>query len=171
VKHVTVGKAIDWQQWQLDQSVRSIRFQVDKDNDLYALPVVVIDPTGALTTAPPSNYHPITWREGVALAGFGPFPLHLPVLPQTISYICGLGIDYEDVRLVAAAAVTGSLLRVDTGAPVATHRFWVDVAANFKPSHTIDLRDFPIPCPLGVMADTSAVVLGQYTMYAWGYDA
>jgi len=44
-KHVSFETPIDWRQWKLDRAIRSLRMWVDADNDLYAVPVVVVDPT------------------------------------------------------------------------------------------------------------------------------
>ena len=97
MKHVTVGKAIDWQQWQLDQSVRSIRFQVDKDNDLYALPVVVIDPTMEKVSASANAW------QSFALGG------HLSVTPSNTGYYevdlpVGYDIEVDSMNLVITTA-------------------------------------------------------------------
>jgi hypothetical protein len=91
MKHVTVGKAIDWQQWQLDQSVRSIRFQVDKDNDLYALPVVVIDPTTESVKAAANAWEP--FMMGGYLAA---------VTPSNTAYIQCLLPNGYDIEIDAA---------------------------------------------------------------------
>jgi hypothetical protein len=58
--HVTVGKPLDWVKCQFDRSVRSVRFQVDKDNDLYAVPVMIMDPRGELGIIQGDG-----WTEGI----------------------------------------------------------------------------------------------------------
>ena len=167
MKHVTVGRAIDWQQWQLDQSVRSIRMQVDKEGDLYALPVVVIDPTGEKVSASPSRT--TTVYDDLITSGIT--DLWIPPDDQD-AYVQGFVIDYGNLTSVAPLAAT-IRFRDRQDAPIAWygHYAWIADVAVFRPSLVVQFPDTGIRSINGVAVYLTAGCNGFISVQMWGYEA
>jgi hypothetical protein len=170
--HVQVGKAIDWSQWQLDRSVRSLRMQTDRDNDLYAVPVVIVDATGDKAQADGITRGTPFWYAqnigGIAAA----FAYHTPADPSLTSYLVGVQVDYDDATLAVAGPWAFSLFpSVGSTAYRWTHTTYLGVAAQFKPSLVINFGQTPIPFPGGISIVIPGATVGNIELRVWGYDA
>jgi len=173
--HVTIGKSLDWQQMGFDQSVRGMRVQVDKDNDVYAVPVIMIDPTGTKKVSAQGVCPGGIWCERQTITT-GPtfYPVH--IAPDGMdSYVLGLTLDYADSTFAAAALA--AVAWCDNEPPVYPvryfHYFHCAAAAAFRNSLVVPFGEKPLRFAHGVQgynqtsfAGATGVVLG-----CWGYDA
>ena len=166
MRHVTVGKAIDWQQWQLDQAVRSIRFQVDKDNDLYALPVVVIDPTGDKVIAQGATV--LDWEWLATSVSAIATDVHMPATGFT-TFLDQYEVCFGGDRLAVAAV--NYLLFIDPAVGVLHDlAWWCEVAASSKPAYNLTLK-YPLEFATGMrMQLFTALASGQVQLHIWGHD-
>lgn len=171
MRHVTVGKAIDWQQWQLDQAVRSVRMQVDKDGDLYALPVIVVDPTKEKTvtgvSAPAPWYGYGTMQVAITYITF-----NTPVQGRS-SWITKIAIDFGDAT-IPLGGLNQFFVQTNDGL-LQLFRTWQYFPAALTPRPTViwDFSSHPINagpsgCGCGMTADLT--VFTQIAVHCWGYD-
>ena len=166
MKHVTVGKAIDWQQWQLDQSVRSIRFQVDKDNDLYALPVVVIDPTGDKVIAQGATVLDWEWLATSVSAIVTDVDMPAPGFTTFLDQyeICWGG------DTLGVAAVNYVLFVEPVIGVLHDVMWWCGVNAVHREPYNFKLK-YPLEFPNGMrMQLFSALATGQVQVHIWGHE-
>lgn len=171
-KHVSFETPVDWRQWKLDQAIRSLRMWVDGEGDLYAVPVVVVDPTGNKSAADGLT-RGAGWWERVNIGGFaGVIPIHATTAELT-SYLVGAQLDYENCSL-AVAALWGYSLR-GVGPPATAYRWshyaWLDVNPAFRPSLVVPFGTSPIPFPGGIEAVIPGATVGNVELTVWGYDA
>jgi len=174
MKHVTVGRAIDWQQWQLDQAVRSVRMQVDKDGDLYALPVIVVDPTKGLTVTGISS--PTPWYGyGTMQAAMTYITFNVPAGGRS-SWITKISIDFANATMFGGG-LNQFFVQTNDGL-LQLFRTWqyFPAALPATPPRTTVMWDFsahpiwagPSGCGCGMTGDMDAFT--QIAVHCWGYD-
>jgi len=168
-KFVTVNKPIDWDgTWSLSEPVQHLVFEHDGNDNLKAMPVVLVDTTkGTVIPTVPEKKSGI-WCAVLALGASGlAGSVHTPPAGQT-SYVTNVSVDYSDVSLGAAALIYCTL--EDTGARLKfRHMFWVPVAAAARPSFVLHC-DPPLDIVGDVIAQISGATVGDIRITCWGYD-
>jgi hypothetical protein len=165
--HVQVGKAIDWSQWQLDRSVRSLRMQTDRDNDLYAVPVVVVDPTGDMVTANPGVVK-TPWMFQATSVSTVLTDVHVPPAGKT-SYLTQIEINH--VGETSAVPQQNMIGVSDFALFQWLYQWWMVATASHNPAYNITFE-----APL-VSVDGFQIIMGvaltsgDMAVNAWGYDA
>lgn len=144
--------------------------QLDKDGDLYALPVVVIDITKSLTTA--GLGQPATvWSGGGLLGPAALLWTTLHAAPAGLnSYVMGYRVDYGLVNAAAAGLAAATFYDME-GTGLYSHEFMVDVAASIRPSFIHYLGDRAMFYAGGVQVRNIAALTTGCYICAWGYDA
>ena len=173
MRHVTVGKAIDWQQWQLDQAVRSVRMQVDHEGDLYAIPVIVVDPTKELTVTGLSA--PAPWYGyGTMQAAMTYITFNTPIQGRS-SWITKISIDFANATILGGAQ-NQFFVQTNDGLTQLFRTWQYFPAALPNPPRPTVIWDFgahpiaagPSGCGCGMTGDMDA--LTQIAVHCWGYD-
>jgi len=164
--HVTINRPIDWSQWNLDRSIRSIRMQVDRDNDMYALPVVVIDPTGdQVRTDTPIR---TDWEWYATAVSAIITDVHTPAAGYT-SFLDQYEICWAGDTLGAAAVNYILFEDPDIGIPHAV-AWWCDVNPAYKVPYNCTLK-FPLEFPTRMRVQLfAALTSGSVSVHIWGHD-
>jgi len=164
--HVTVGKAIDWQQMGFDQSVRGMRVQLDKDNDMYALPVIVMDPTGDRVEA--TGLPTDRWEWLATAVSAVVTDVHFPAVGRT-TFLDQYEVCFGGDTLAAAAANYVLFIDPVVGIPHDV-MFWCGVNAEYKPPYNLTLK-YPLEFPNGMRIQLfSALASGSVQIHIWGHD-
>lgn len=167
--HVTVGNAIDWQQMNLDQSVRSIRMWIDKERDLYAVPVIVIDPTSSKVSA--NGIVPgILWESHEYFWDALPIQMHVPPVGMR-SYI--IGIEVSDIgSTLAVAGLQGiNVFSMDPAALLFQHGWWAEVNPAYHDAWQF-IGDNYVAIVGGIIVSLMfAPNANGVQVRVWGYDA
>jgi hypothetical protein len=172
-RKVTTSIPIDWAQWRLSQSVRNLHFEADADGDVYALPVMIIDPTQGPSVLSGEIRAP-EWIANVNCPGIADYIIHdTPVWRQT-SYVHGIYVDYRDAVVGAAAPCFVNFhARDDIGPPPTMnipHWFLVPVAAVPRASFVLQFaKPLAFSSGLRVMNMTNFGAT-SINCGAWGYD-
>jgi len=144
LKKVTCGGPINFLQWNLDTQVRGLRMEVDKDNDLIALPVVVVDPTKSQVSANPVSVplNEMIYGAGVIDSAVVWQPAG-PAASTPSSYfnLLSLSIDPGSCTLAVPDLLT-VIVSDTTHVPSMEYAFWCEAAASFKASKVFT---FPYP--------------------------
>jgi len=143
-KHVSFETPIDWRQWKLDQSIRSLRMWVDPDGDLYAVPVVVVDPTGVAASArqpitPYTDFHETSVISGPPVQVASP-----PLLTNLDIY--GMRLDLGIINAAVAAPFNLRFYEAQSGRNIFITRIWVPLAA-YPHEIIFDFSAHPIHVP------------------------
>jgi len=166
-KHVSFETPIDWRQWKLDRAIRSMRMWVDGENDLYAVPVVIVDPTG-LNASADGQTRGIPWIETQQLSFLPGDVIHNA--PNGMeSYVQGWRFDPAGCTkavagdVIAAVATAGIL-----GNYVDAFHYYCDVNPSLRPSMT-QVFGHPL-VGQEVLVYSSAALTAYPWVFVWGYD-
>ena len=167
-RKVKTSVPIDWQQWQLTESVRNLHLEADADGDLYALPVIIIDPTKEKVSAI-ALWRGI-WTDWVDVSAIGNQVIHNA--GTATSRLLGLWVDYANSAVGAAAKST--IFINERGGASATkfqHEFYTPAAALPRPSFVIDFSNNELWCTYGVsVLNMQNFGATNIQVGAWGYD-
>ena len=171
LKKVKVGGPINFRQWNLDQQVRGLRLEVDKDNDLIALPVISVNPASDQTV---SNASALIVRGYVAWGGGpGNVDVLVPRDPTKDIYLLQLQIVPAGLSL-AVPAIHRLDIRDKANPPINRYflHTWLPAVPDYMEPVVINFPCPGIRFPFGVNAYTaSAPDTGYYAIQAWGYEA
>ena len=173
LRKVKVGGPINFQQWNLDQQVRGLRLEVDKDNDLIALPVLVVDTTGEPSTLTSSISTPtVQTIRGSIKSSFGPTTFWTPDAGKRIRLLGGV---ISGSNLTLAAAGTEYIV-IETNSSA----YILELTQQLDAAVPKDLAPFEFSLgPVGYLAPTdfyidirllTALATGQYVVWVWGSE-
>jgi len=167
-KHVSFETPIDWRQWKLDQAIRSLRMWVDGEGDLYAVPVVVVDPTGAASSATLPQHPCINWENASLITNAGVNIIAQPTAGQYIK-LYGMKLDFSmtadaggpaHFRLIIEDYPSGVglfALQIYVAAAAYNHEivlnFLPSFLTNLTPGSSINARWFAPPSTATVRCD------------------
>lgn len=171
LRKVKVGGPINFQQWNLDQQVRGLRLEVDSDNDLLALPVVIVDPTQKPEVLAATSAQPQVWQWGAIDTDIVGPKVVLPVNnPGETIMLAGFVISFGGPTIAAAGLVGINVSDASANMEWNFYSYCGPVAQPLDPIVVI----FPDPLPLTKGEDFSVdlsgpLVSGKIIVTAWGY--
>ena len=169
LKKVTCGGPINFQQLQLDKQVRGLRMEVDKDNDLIALPVVVVDTTGPQTVASTPLVIEFQYQ---AVNAFGNKMIWTPAAGKRIRLMGG-SICGANLTLAAAAREIVTLNRGVPGEYFYLIQQYLDATTRDFQNVNFDygLQGFLLNPDESIIATLGTVLAtGAYFVHVWGRE-
>ena len=167
MRHVSINRPLDFAQWNLDGNVRSVRIQVDKDNDMYCLPVIVVDPTRPLVKAvspTPIN----TWEWLATSVTVVATSVHIPAAGFT-TFLDQYEISWMGDTMAAGAANFMLFLSPTVGI-LHDVGWWSIATAAYKEPYTCTLK-YPLEYVDELRVQLfAALTSGNVGIHIWGHD-
>lgn len=169
-RRVEISKPIESASWNLQESIKGVSLEMDREGNVKGMPVVVIDTTKPSSVPASASYIPGSIITGTAQPQDVTYQT-LHDCTKTDTYVLGFLIDYAAAFMITGPAEVDLVFFDGNNTIKLIHRWYVDITPAFHTSLVITFG-VPYAFPRAVkVAITGGPLNLPMFVTMWGYDA